>query len=149
MYHEEPEKVVTTTQELWIDGHHLIEKTRKTIYQHYYLQKTLVLVKSRSIDDKSYQVEQQKYFFYDSQVETEMTEAEVKKFEEDWTNLWDPDSALIHSIPSWLLWAEIGRTVNVALPKRVETDMTEDEVKKFEEDWTNMWDPEITQNDSI
>ena len=26
-------------------------------------------------------------------------------------------------------------------------DMTEDEVKKFEEDWTNLWDPEITQND--
>ena len=83
--------VVTMTHELRIDGHHLIEKTKKTIYQHYYLQKTLVLVKSRSIDDKSYQVEQQKYFFYDSQVETEMTEAEVKKFEEDWTNLWNPD----------------------------------------------------------
>ena len=25
---------------------------------------------------------------------------------------------------------------------QVETDMTEDEVKKFEEDWTNLWDPD-------
>ena len=142
MYYEETERVVTTTQELWIDGHHLIEKTKKTIRPSLYVQNYfLVLVHSRSIDDKSY------HSF--PQVETDMTEDEVKKFKEDWTNLWDPDSALIHSIPSWLLWAEIGHTVNVALPKRVETDMTEDEVKKFEEDWTNMLDLEITQNDSI
>ena len=26
---------------------------------------------------------------------------------------------------------------------RVESDMTEDEVKKFEEDWTNLWNPDI------
>ena len=25
--------------------------------------------------------------------------------------------------------------------RNVETDMAEDEVKKFEEDWTNLWDP--------
>ena len=30
---------------------------------------------------------------------------------------------------------------------QVETDMAEDEVKKFEEDWTSLWNPDITQND--
>ena len=30
---------------------------------------------------------------------------------------------------------------------QVETDMAEDEVKKFEEDWTNLWNLNITKND--
>ena len=28
-----------------------------------------------------------------------------------------------------------------------ETDMTEDEVKKFKEDWKNLWNPDITKNE--
>ena len=43
--------VVTTTHELQIDGHHLIEKKQRT---HGPI--TVILVVIRSIDDKSYQV---------------------------------------------------------------------------------------------
>ena len=117
-------KVVTNTHELRIDGHHLIEKTQKYFYHWEGIGKLLVLVHSRSIDDKSYQVEQTKDHFYGSwssippQVKTDMTEDEVMKFEEDWTKLWDPEKI-----------------------SRVETDMMSDEAKKFEEDWTILWDP--------
>ena len=31
------------------------------------------------------------------------------------------------------------------LLRQVESDMTEDEVKKFEEDWINLWNPDITK----
>ena len=27
------------------------------------------------------------------------------------------------------------------------SDMTEDEVKKFKEDWKNLWNPDITKNE--
>ena len=33
------------------------------------------------------------------------------------------------------------------LDHQVESDMTEDEVKKFEEDWKNLWNPEGTQKE--
>ena len=95
--------VDTMTRELRIGGHHLIEKTQKTLLIDH---KTLILVHSRSIDEKSYQV----------------------------TLHWEK---AIFDLPGGP-WEPI---------PQVETDMTEDEVKKFEEDWTNLWDPEITQND--
>ena len=97
----------TMTYELRIDGHHLILKSQKTLTHIDGIDgKTLILVESRSIDDKSHQVTLIASFsivFSDG-------------------GPWDPQP-------------------------QVETDMTEDEVKKFEEDWTNLWDPEITQND--
>ena len=31
--------------------------------------------------------------------------------------------------------------------RHVETEMTEDEVNQFEEDWTSLWNPEITKNE--
>ena len=95
--------VDTMTHELRIDGYHLIKKEQKTLLID---DKTLILVLSHFIDDKSYQV----------------------------TWIW---SQAIFSSPGGP-WEPI---------PQVETDMTEDEVKKFEEDWTNLWDPEITQND--
>ena len=92
MNYEEPEKVVTTTQELWIDGHHLIEKKQKTLIDGN--DETLVLVHIRSIDEKSYKVTEINNGEDDAlerQVESDMTEDEVKQFEEDWTNMWNPD----------------------------------------------------------
>jgi hypothetical protein len=90
------------THELWIDGHHLIEKKHKLLIKRtdglmdsepYGLQKALVFVHIRSIDDKSYKVTESNNFENDdapeTQVETDMAEDEVKKFEEDWTNLWN------------------------------------------------------------
>ena len=67
--------------------HHLIEK-RKTLIDGN--DKTLVLVHIRSIDDKIYK-EVIEADVPESQVESGMTKDEVKKFEEDWTNLWNPD----------------------------------------------------------
>ena len=81
------------THELWIDGHHLIEKKQKHLIHTNENHKTLVLVHIRSIDDKSYKVTESNNFENDdapeTQVETDMAEDEVKKFEEDWTNLWN------------------------------------------------------------
>ena len=83
--------VDTMTHELRIDGHHLIEKKQKTLTHIDGIDKTLILVHFRSIDDKSYQVTETNYCGVpESQVETDMAEEEVKKFEEDWTNLWYP-----------------------------------------------------------
>ena len=86
--------VAIMTHELRIDGHHLIEKKHKLLIQRTDgLEKTLVLVHIRSIDDKSYKVTESNNFENDdapeTQVETDMAEDEVKKFEEDWTNLWN------------------------------------------------------------
>ena len=89
--------VFTTTHELLVDGHHLIEKKQKTLSHADGIEKTLVLLHVRTIDDKSYKVtEISKISAYDcgvpeSQVETEMAEDEVKQFEEDWASLWNPD----------------------------------------------------------
>jgi hypothetical protein len=87
----ENDHVVTTEHELGIDGHHLIEKKEKCLIDGNGTM--LVFVHIRSIDEKSYKITliQNGVFGSESQVESDMTEDEVKKFEEDWTNLWNPD----------------------------------------------------------
>ena len=95
------------THELQIDGHHLIEKTQYTLTHIDGIDgKTLIVVTSRSINDKSLKI----------------TLILVFSIMFSPGGPWEPQP-------------------------QVETDMTEDEVKKFEEDWTNLWDPRITQND--
>ena len=84
----------TMTHELRIDGRHLIEKKQKNLIHTDGNDKTLVLVHIRSIDDKSYKVtaiNNGDNTAPETQVETDMAEDEVKKFEEDWTSLWNPD----------------------------------------------------------
>ena len=98
-YHE------SITHELWIDGHHLIEKKQKHLIHTNENDKTLVLVHIRSIDEKSYKVTVTEINNGDeaapeTQVETDMAEDEVKKFEEDWTSLWNPDIKL----SVWRFW---------------------------------------------
>ena len=75
--------------ELRVDRHHLIEKKQKTLMDGND-EKMLVSVHIRSIDDKSYKVTEINNG-EERLVETDMTEDEVKKFEEDWTNLWNSD----------------------------------------------------------
>ena len=87
--------VVTMEHELLVDGHHLIEKKQKTLIDG----NDETLVHIRSIDEKSYKV------------------------------------------------TEVNNGEDGALERQVESDLTEDEVKQFEEDWTNMWNPEITQKE--
>ena len=97
----------TMTHELRIDGHHLIEKTQNPLTHIDGIDgKTLIVVTSRSINDKSLKI----------------TLILVFSIMFSPGGPWEPQP-------------------------QVETDMTEDEVKKFEEDWTNLWDPRITQND--
>ena len=82
----------TTIHEVFVDGHQLIEKKLKTISVCNGIEKTLVLIHDRTIDDKSYKVtETNNSGAPESQVETEMAEDEVKQFEEDWASLWNPD----------------------------------------------------------
>ena len=53
---------------------------------------TKIVVHIRTIDDKSYKVTEMvtgEDEALERQVETDMTEDEVKQFEEDWTNLWN------------------------------------------------------------
>ena len=82
----------TLTQELLVDGHHLIEKKQKSLIDGN--DETMVLVHIRSIDEKSYKVTEinnGEDEALERQVESDMTEDEVKQFEEDWTNMWNPD----------------------------------------------------------
>ena len=81
--------VVSMEHEMRVDGHHLMEKKQKSL-----VDRTLVLVHIRSIDEKSYKVTEinnGEDEALERQVESDMTEDEVKQFEEDWTNLWNPD----------------------------------------------------------
>ena len=97
--HMEKQIVETTEQELRVDGHHLIDKKQKSFidanalgnfYEAGMFFETMVVVHIRTIDDKSYKVtEINGYEVLERQVETDMTEDEVKQFEEDWTNLWN------------------------------------------------------------
>ena len=81
----------TTKHELFVDGHHLIEKKLKTIFVCNGIEKR-VLIHDRTIDDKSYKVTETNHSGVpESQIETEMAEDEVKQFEEDWASLWNPD----------------------------------------------------------
>ena len=95
----EKQIVETTEQDLRVDGHHLIDKKQKSFidanalgnfYEAGMFFETMVVVHIRTIDDKSYKVtEINGYEVLERQVETDMTEDEVKQFEEDWTNLWN------------------------------------------------------------
>ena len=72
--------VFTTTHELLVDDHHLVEKKQETLSHANGIEKTLV----RTIDDKSYKVTETNFSGVpESRVETEMAEDEVKQFEED------------------------------------------------------------------
>ena len=101
----EKQIVETTEQELRVDGHHLIDKKQKIfidanaigtqIFQwerNLMFFETMDVVHIRTIDDKSYNVTEMvtgEDEALERQVETDMTEDEVKQFEEDWTNLWN------------------------------------------------------------
>ena len=95
----ENDHVFTSTQELLVDGHHLIEKKQKTlrICGSCGFQTGHVLVHVRTIDDKSYKLTEIIDYLIDCsdseipEIETEMTDLEVFQFEEDWTSLWNPD----------------------------------------------------------
>ena len=74
--------------EMKVNGYHLIERREETLIDH-----MTIVIHSRSIDDRSYAVI--KTLTADKDVmkivtETEMSHGEVKQFEENWSNLWNP-----------------------------------------------------------
>ena len=94
--------VTTLVHEMKVDGHHLVERKQKTNVDPKASDdapKMIIIIHSRSIDDRCYDV--QKFWKFEEGsmadsyqvIKTEMTQEEVEKFEEDWRNLWNPDSS--------------------------------------------------------
>jgi hypothetical protein len=115
----------SSTHDLRVDGHHLIEKRQKTLsYEmprvHWTrgthqneIEKTVV-VHVRTINDKSYKVTKSR-----------------DELDTGWILTAYPDAAIVFP----------------ADKIQVETKMTEDEVKQFEEDWKSLWNPETIKNE--
>ena len=109
----ETHAITTTVHEMKVKGFHLVEKKQETLVDPKASDgapKTTILIHSRSIstddpsiDDRCYVVQEnitdgevirtegKKYL---DQNETEMTQEEVQKFEEDWIKLWKPRAEL-------------------------------------------------------
>ena len=108
--------ITTSTHELLVvDGHHLIEKKQKTWSYANGIEK-MVLVHVRTIDDKSHKV---------TKIRDELG------FKEAIRVLSSP----YLDCPFVTLHPEI----------QVETEMDEDEMRQFEEDWASLWNPENHQ----
>ena len=105
--YEDHHIILTTEHEMKIDGHYLTEKIKKTtliesLNKESIGDQTIVREQIRSIDDKFYKVTEikdgidddttkEKRFETIEKVETVMTDEEIKQFEEDWTNFWNPE----------------------------------------------------------
>ena len=109
----ETHAITTTVHEMKVKGFHLVEKKQETLVDPKASDgapKMTILIHSRSIstgdpsiDDRCYVVQEnitegevirtegKKYL---DQNETEMTQEEVKRFEEDWSKLWKPRAQL-------------------------------------------------------
>ena len=89
--------VITTTvhETMMVNGYHLVDKMEQTLVDPKASDnspKMTIIVHSRSIDDRSYAVQ---WITTEGEdeiriVETEMTQEEVQRFEEDWCTLWNP-----------------------------------------------------------
>ena len=90
--------VTTLVHEMKVDGHHLVERKQKTNVDPKASDdapKMIIIIHSRSIDDRCYDVQETLTEGMDEPdrvIETGMTQEEVEKFEEDWTNLWNPQA---------------------------------------------------------
>ena len=109
----ETHAITTTVHEMKVKGFHLVEKKQETLVDPKASDgapKMTILIHSRSIstvdpsiDDRCYVVQEnitegevirtegKKYL---DQNEIEMTQEEVKRFEEDWSKLWKPRAEL-------------------------------------------------------
>ena len=107
----ENHKIVTVEHELHYEGHFLSERKQMIIevsdndgelalINNSNNERRITLVHLRQIDEKCYKVTEdflnghecqtkEEYSF--RKVDTEMTDEEVKQFEEDWKNFWDPE----------------------------------------------------------
>ena len=90
--------ITTVVHEMKVNGYHLVERKQKTNVDPKASDNTpkmTISVHSRSIDDRFYDVQETLTEGMDEPdrvVETQMTPEEVEKFEEDWSNLWNPQA---------------------------------------------------------
>ena len=85
--------IVTMQHEMMVDGHHLVNKKQKMVTNPTEGPKTTLMIHIRTIDDCSYIVKEthtEGTAEPERHVETDMTEDQVKEFEEQWTTLWHP-----------------------------------------------------------
>ena len=90
--------VTTFVHEMMVDGHHLVERKQKTNINPKATEDTpkmTIFIHSRSIDNRCYDVQETLTEGMDEPdrvIETEMTQEEVERFEEDWSTLWNPQA---------------------------------------------------------
>ena len=89
--------VTTLVHEMKVNGYHLVERKQQTNINPDIdnTPKMTIIIHSRSIDDRCYDVQETLTEGRDEPdrvIETEMTQEEVEKFEEDWSNLWNPQA---------------------------------------------------------
>ena len=106
--YEDHHIILTMEHEMKIDGHYLTEKIKQTtliesLNPESIGDQTIVREQTRSIDDKFYKITEIKDGTDDDtstkekrikpikNVETDMTDEEIKQFEEDWTKFWNPE----------------------------------------------------------
>jgi hypothetical protein len=105
--YEDHHIILTMEHEMKIDGHYLTEKIKQTsliesLNPESIGDQTIVREQIRSINDKFYKVtkikdgqnddtSEEKRIETIENVETDMTDEEIKQFEEDWTKLWNPE----------------------------------------------------------
>ena len=90
--------ITTTVHEMKVNGYHLVDKKQKTLVDPKASDgapKMTVIKHSRSIGDRSYVVQWNLTEGKDECVEdrideTQMTQEEIQRFEDDWCSLWNP-----------------------------------------------------------
>ena len=87
--------ITTMVHEMNVNGFRLVERKQKTLINAKASDGTpnmTIFIHIRSIDDYSYAVRNTHTEGKDEDqiVETEMTQEEVQRFEEDWCTLWNP-----------------------------------------------------------
>jgi hypothetical protein len=90
----ENHKIVTMEHEMRVDGSYLCEKKQQTLIAPFdsNSKPISIMIHIRTIDQKTHKVtETQEEGKEDvAVIETEMTEEELKQFDEDWMRLWMP-----------------------------------------------------------
>ena len=96
--------ITTVVHEMKVNGYHLVERKQKTNVDPKASDNTpkmTISIHSRSIDDRFYDVQETLTEGMDEPdrvIETEMTQEEVETFEEDWNNLWNPQTRIFRRV---------------------------------------------------
>ena len=90
--------ITTVVHEMKVIGYHLVERKQKSNVNPEASDNTpkmIIIIHSRSIDNRYYEIQETLTEGMDEPdrvIETQMTQEEVEKFEEDWSNLWNPQA---------------------------------------------------------